>query len=32
MNNVNRVSTIDDYLKAPAHHFRQAGGCRSAIK
>ena len=24
--------TIDDYLKAPAHPFRQAGGCRSAIK
>ena len=32
MNNVNRVPTIDDYLKEPAHHFRQAGGCRSAIK
>jgi glycosyltransferase involved in cell wall biosynthesis len=28
----NRFPTIDDYLKAPAHHFRQAGGCRSAIK
>ena len=32
MNNVNRVPTIDDYLKAPAHSLRQAGGCRSAIK
>ena len=32
MNNVNRFPTIDDYLKAPAHPFRQAGGCRSAIK
>ena len=32
MNNVNRFPTIDDYLKEPAHHFRQAGGCRSAIK
>ena len=32
MNNVNRVPTIDDYLKAPTHSFRQAGGCRSAIK
>lgn len=32
MNNVNSVSTIDDYLNTPAHHFRQAGGCRSAIK
>ncbi len=32
MNNVNRIPTIDDYLKAPAHSSRQAGGCRSAIK
>ncbi len=29
---MNRVPTIDDYLKAPTHSFRQAGGCRSAIK
>ena len=29
---MNRVPTIDDYLKAPAHSFRQAGVCRSAIK
>jgi len=29
---VNRFPTIDDYLKTPAHHSRQAGGCRSAIK
>ena len=32
MKNVNRFPTIDDYLKTPAHHSRQAGGCRSAIK
>jgi len=32
MNNVNQAPTIDDYLKAPAHSFRQAGGCRSANK
>ena len=32
MNNLNRVPTIDDYLNAPAHSSRQAGGCRSAIK
>jgi glycosyltransferase involved in cell wall biosynthesis len=32
MNNVHRVPTIDDYLMAPAHPFRQAGGRRSAIK
>ena len=32
MNHVNRAPTIDDYLKVPAHSFRQAGGCRSAIK
>ena len=32
MNNVERVPTIDDYLKASAHPLRQAGGCRSAIK
>jgi glycosyltransferase involved in cell wall biosynthesis len=32
MNNVDRAPTIDDYLKAPVHPFRQAGGCRSAIK
>ena len=31
MNNVNRVPTIDDYLKAPAHPHRRAGGRRSAI-
>jgi glycosyltransferase involved in cell wall biosynthesis len=29
---VDRVSTIDDYLKAPAHPLRQAGGRRSAVK
>ena len=29
---MNRVPTIDDYLKVPTHSFRQAGGCRSAIK
>ena len=29
---MNRFPTIDDYLKTPAHHSRQAGGCHSAIK
>lgn len=29
---MNRISTIDDYLKAPAHPLRQAGGRRPAIK
>lgn len=32
MNNLDRVPTIDDYLKAPAHPLRRAGGRRSAIK
>ncbi len=32
MNNTDRAPTIDDYLKAPAHPFRQAGDRRSAIK
>lgn len=32
MNKANRVPTIDDYLKAPAHPLRQAGGRRRAIQ
>ena len=28
---MNSVPTINDYLKAPAHPFRQIGGCRSAF-
>lgn len=29
---MDRIPTIDDYLKAPTHPLRQAGGRRSAIK
>jgi len=32
MNNVDRIPTIDDYLKAPAHPLRQAGGRRWAVR
>jgi len=32
MKNVDRVPTIDDYLMAPAHPLRQAGGRRWAVK
>lgn len=32
MGTPNRVFTIDDYLKAPAHPLRQTGGRRSTIK
>lgn len=32
MCNVGHVYTIDDYLKIPAHHLRQEGGCRLDIK